>query len=86
MTTAPGPHLPSRDNGPNWRLGRQSSCDCRNAHKDDEELEGQGKTAIRFELVDSHKQYTGNDADAEDVQHSDTPQRRRKARVSFPLP
>jgi len=37
------------------------------------EFERQGKTAIWFELVDSHKQYTGNDADAEDVQHSDTP-------------
>jgi hypothetical protein len=55
---------------------RQFSCDCRNAHEDDDELERQGKAGIWFELVDSRKQYGGNDADAEDVndsQHSDIP-------------
>jgi hypothetical protein len=39
-------------------------------HKDDDELEGQGEEAIRFELVDSRKQEGGNDADAEDVNYS----------------
>jgi hypothetical protein len=44
-----------------WRLGRQSSCDSPNAHKDDEELEGQGKAAIWFDLVNSRKQEGGNE-------------------------
>jgi hypothetical protein len=55
------------------RLAHQSSCDCRNAHKDDEELEGQGEAGIWFDLVNRQEQYGGNDADAEDVnegQHS----------------
>ena len=41
-----------------------------------EELERQGVAAIWFEVVNSHKQNDGNDADAEDVnesQHSDIP-------------
>jgi hypothetical protein len=57
------------DEGP-LRLAHQSSCDCRNTHKDDEELEDQGVAAIWFDLVNRHKQYGGNDADAEDVNES----------------
>ena len=49
---------------PGFELGHQSSCDCRNAHKDDEELEGQGDAAIWFDGVNSRKQEGGNDADA----------------------
>ena len=49
------------------QLGHQSSCDCRSAHKDDEELEHRGVAAIWFDGVNRHKQYGGNDADAEDV-------------------
>jgi hypothetical protein len=50
-----------------WRLGHQSPCDCRNTHKDDEELEHRGVAAIWFDGVDSRKQEGGNDADAEGV-------------------
>jgi hypothetical protein len=56
------------------RLGHQSSCECHGAHNDDEELDGQGEAAIWLDLVNGHKQYGGDDADAEDVnesQHSD---------------
>jgi hypothetical protein len=59
-----------------WRLGHQPSCDCGNAHNDDEELESQGEMAIWFHAVNSHKQRGGNDPDAEDVnetRHSDIP-------------
>ena len=48
-----------------WQLGHQFSCDCRNAHKDDEELEHRGVAAIWFDDVNSRKQEGGNDADAE---------------------
>jgi hypothetical protein len=61
------------------RLGHQSSCECHGAHHDDEELDGQGEAAIWFDLVNGHKQYGGDDADAEDVnesQHSDIPRLR----------
>jgi hypothetical protein len=57
------------DEGP-LRLAHQSSCDCRNTHKDDEELEDQGVAAIWFDLVNRHIQYGGNAADAEDVNES----------------
>ena len=55
------------------RLGHQSSCDCRNTHNDDEELERRGVAAIWFDVVNRHKQHGGNIADDEDVQHSDVP-------------
>jgi len=48
-----------------------------------EELERQGVAAIWFEVVKSHKQNGGNDADAEDVnesQHSDIPRLLRSLR------
>ena len=48
-----------------------------------EELERQGLAAIWFEVVNSHKQNGGNDADAEDVnesQHSDIPRLLRSLR------
>ena len=52
------------------RSGHQSSCDCRNTHNDDEELEGRGEAAIWFDVVNRHKQRGGNVADAEDVNES----------------
>ena len=48
-------------------LGHQSSCDCHSTHKDEGGTERQGVAAIWFEVVNSHKQKGGNDADAEDV-------------------
>jgi hypothetical protein len=64
------------------RLGHQSSCDCRDARKDDEELEGQGEAAIWLDVVNSHKQYGANNPDTEHVnesQHSDILSRRKRA-------
>ena len=49
------------------RLGHHSFCDCRNAHKDDEELEDRGIAAIWFDVVNGQKQHSGNEANAEDV-------------------
>jgi hypothetical protein len=43
--------------------GHQPSCDCRNAYKDDEELEDQGVAAIWFEVVNGDKQNGGNNAE-----------------------
>jgi hypothetical protein len=58
------------------RLSHQMSEDCRDTNRDDYEPQRRGEAAIWFDLVDSQKQYGGNDADAEDVnegQHSDVP-------------
>ena len=53
------------------RLGHHSFCDCRNAHKDDEELEDRGIAAIWFDVVNGQKQHSGNEANAEDVYNPD---------------
>ncbi len=47
-------------------MNSQPTCDCRNAHKHDEDLEGQGITAIGFDVVNSHEQHCGNDANDDD--------------------
>src|SRR5262249_18655960 len=52
------------------RLGHQPSCDCGNAHSDDEELEDRGIAVIWFDVVNSHEQRCGNDANAEDENDS----------------
>ena len=51
-------------------MNSQPTCDCRNAHKHDEDLEGQGITAIGFDVVNSHEQQCGNDAYDDDVHDS----------------
>jgi hypothetical protein len=51
-------------------LGHQSSSDCRNAYKYNEELEDQGIAAIWFDVVNSRKQHGGNEASAQDVNDS----------------
>ncbi len=51
-------------------MNSQPTCDCRNAHKHDEDLEGQGITAIGFDVVNSHEQQCGNDANDDDVHDS----------------
>jgi hypothetical protein len=64
-----GPRVRLFHNGPNRRLGHQSSRDCHSTHKDNQQLKHRSVAATWFNAVNTHKQHGGNNANAENVQH-----------------